>query len=35
MDIKQHKINHCYRAIERQKLLFMMQHEENNKEEKV
>lgn len=34
MDIKKHKSNHRYRAIERQKQLFMMQHEGNNKEGK-
>lgn len=35
MDIKKHKSNHGYRAIERLIQLFMMQHEGNNKEEKV
>lgn len=35
MDIKKHKINHWYRAIERQKKLFMIQHEGINKEGKV
>lgn len=35
MDIKKHKSSHWFRAIERLTQLFMMQHEVNNKEERV